>query len=382
MWRKSSLFRKNQSHCSSCLAKTLFQTKDTEERKISTLVGDHGTYHEDELTYEDTCDDAYNDDDDWHEPETDYQDLEDSFNVEEYDQCYVSHLEARQRTNALRMRRVIFYIEARQHTNALRTSKGFARSLLWPTHQCSPRPNGVEDERAQVSPRQHDDHRKVEKQEKGSRSKSSKRKGTTGTSSFPPPRPSRSPSILCPRCWKYDHIARDCTFPSAKRPRIGSDDSADGTISVGEADVLTTSGVVDRESWMVELQLFGWEASRWLGTCEQFRWSDSVVFHSHHTRLKFGNDEVSVENSCALVPGCTPDPPARDSWLTSWQKFISPAPYRGLAKNSKQNTSILSENFLVRNPDTKTPTNWAQSVFLNTELTTATSAEATIARET
>ena len=55
---------------------------------------------------------------------------------------------------------------------------------------------------------------------------------------------------------------------------------------------------------------------------------------------------------------------------------------RGLAKNSTQNMSILSENSVVRNPDTKTPTNLAQSLFLNTVLTIATSAEATMARET
>ena len=47
---------------------------------------------------------------------------------------------------------------------------------------------------------------------------------------------------------------------------------------------------------MAELQLIWWE--------EQSNWSDSVVLHSCQTRLRFGNDNVSVVNSCALVPVC------------------------------------------------------------------------------
>ena len=47
----------------------------TEERATPTSAKkrDRDTYYEDDIEHEDTYDDAYHDDDDWYEPESDYQ---------------------------------------------------------------------------------------------------------------------------------------------------------------------------------------------------------------------------------------------------------------------------------------------------------------------
>ena len=62
------------------------------------------------------------------------------------------------------------------------------------------------------------------------------------------------------------------------------------------------------ESWMVALQLVWWGSKTldryMLRLKEQSNWSNFVVFHSCHKRLRSGNDKVSVVNSCALVPVC------------------------------------------------------------------------------